>query len=649
MDRIVFPGRTLFLSDDPEKLTQQFAGTDLTLATARPMRADISTDEITPIPSLVHFDAEIANHAHLGFATQGEYPIGLGAIAGGGFSVIVGGERYGKGSSREHSPLAERRAGIKLIVANSFERIYRQNADNMGLFTSTDFGLIDRIQAGEAIALDDLLAGRDPLAADILRAGGLLNYGRTLSHAAVPMWTGTETDTGPKTLVEKIVARHAVKTGAHDWTLAPGTAGFVRPKWRYFHDIYTAMCAHMLKEAFGEHLTFVDIDSVIAFEDHYSYAYRPEVNVKRDRRPDIRRMSDGHRAFVAMYGMREYGYLADSEGSEGISHAVMAENHALPGQLIAGTDSHTPHNGAIGCLAYGIGCTDIANALMTGLTRLVVPETIRVEMQGTLADGVMAKDIVLKLLAHPLVKRGAGIGKVFEFAGTAIAQLSIDERATLTNMTAEMGGFSGIVAPDAETARFLKERRGVDFVVEPWMRSDPRATYSDVIEIDCDALTPMLAAPGDPSNGLQLQDLDGPVHIDLAYGGSCTAGKRADFDAYHQVLDWAAGKGLRVPEKVKFYLQFGTTGVRDYCAEHGYLEAFKAVGAEILLPACGACAGCGPGLSVETEQVTVSAINRNFPGRSGPGKVWLASPATVAASAIAGEIVSFETLKARYA
>lgn len=648
MTSIDFPGRILFLSDDPEKLARQFRGEDLGIDAARPLRNDVSTDEITPIPTLVHYDDKIARFAHVGFETQGKTPIGEGAILDGGFSVIVGGNRYGKGSSREHSPLAEVRAGIKLIVADSFERLYRQNADNLGLFTSTDFGLIARIRAGERIPIDDLLAGRDPQAQDILRAGGLLGYGQTIAPTATPVSDDRRENGGPKTLVEKIVARHAVDIGGSKWALAPGSAGFVRPAWRYFHDIYTAMCGHMLEERYGDDLSFADPETVVSFEDHYSYAHRPEVNAKTDRMPGIRRMSDGHRAFVGKYGLNDHGYLTDEEGSEGISHAMMTEHYVLPGQLAAGTDSHTPHCGALGCLAYGIGSTEMANALMTGLTRIKVPETVRVELNGDIPAGVMAKDIVLHLLADPFVRDGGGIGCVFEFSGPAAAELSTDERATFTNMTAEMGGLSGIFIPDAETRRFLKARRGIDFEIEPWMKSDEGAAYAHVIRIDCAALTPMLASPGDPGNGLRLADLSEDVAVDIAYGGSCTAGKREDFDGYHEVLKWAADAGLKVPPSVKLYLQFGTTAVRDYCRAKGYLAAFESVGAEILQPACGACAGCGPGLSLNPGQVTVSAINRNFPGRSGPGKVWLASPKTVAASAIAGRIVSFDDLKTQH-
>src|SRR5262249_9549351 len=197
-----------------------------------------------------------------------------------------------------------------------------------------------------------------------------------------------------------------------------------------------------------------------------------------------------------------HGYLAGGEGSEGISHPMMAEHYALPGQLIVGTDSHTPHIGAVGCLAFGVGTTDMANAVMTGTVRLTVPEVLRVELSGPVPRGVTAKDIVLPLLAEPSIKSGAGIGRVFEFAGSAIAELTTDERATLTNMTAELGGFTGMIAPDAETVRFLRERRGIDFTIAPWMCSGEGASYADTIRVDCAALTPMVAAPGDPGNGI---------------------------------------------------------------------------------------------------------------------------------------------------
>lgn len=641
-----FDGRILFLSSDPAVVEAQILGADLTLVDAGALRDEISTDEITPLPALVNFDERLGQHPYTGFKAGDRLPVCVGAVKAGGFTVTVAGNRYGKGSSREHSPVSEKAAGIRLVIARSFERIYRQNADNIGLFTSTDFGLIDRIQRGENISVDDLVADRDAIAAAVLRAGGLLRYGQ--KYLANVSASADGRSDRPLTLFEKILARNLVSTPDCASSLTPGSGGFVRADTRFIHDIYTAMCSFMLHDAFGKPLKLHDPKSIIVFEDHFSYVHRSRVHVDKGLLPNVRELSQAHRQFVADYGLTHHGYLAGTEGSEGISHAMMAERYALPGQLIVGTDSHTTHSGALGCVAFGVGTTDIANSMMTGIVRVKIPEVLRVELNGAMPRGITAKDIVLHLLALPSLKAGAGVGKVFEFAGSGIAELNADERATLTNMTAELGGFTGIVEPDAETVRFIKERRGVDFTIEPWMRSDAGASYSDVIKVDLSDIAPMVAAPGDPGNGIHIADIKETVRIDIAYGGSCTAGKREDFERYHEVLAWAAARGLKVPSHVKFFLQFGTVAVRDYCVEQGFLKAFEDVGAEILLPACGACANCGPGTSTSSDQVTISAINRNFPGRTGPGKVWLASPPTVAASAIAGELVSFEQLRRRY-
>jgi 3-isopropylmalate/(R)-2-methylmalate dehydratase large subunit len=635
-------GRILFLCEDPALVDAQLAGRDLSFAEAGALRNDVSTDEMTPPTTCLLYDERLGRELLIGFRTGERTPLAKNSLQG-KFQAIVGGRRYGKGSSREHAPLAHLHAGVRLVVAESFERIFRQNADNLGLYTSTDFGLIQRLRRGEPISIDELVAGRDALASRLLATGGLLKYGKTLKPASA----GTrQVVQAPLTLVEKILQRQVVATPETGTELAPGSGRFVRAHWRFAIEYYTPMIAHMLYGNFGKPVALHEPSTIVFFEDHLSFAHRSETHVKQGLLPFVRDLSAAHREFAAVHGLRNHGYLPGGEGSEGICHAMMAEQYALPGQLVVGTDSHTPHSGALGCLAFGVGSTDMANAMVTGLVRLTVPETLRIELEGDVPAGVTAKDVVLHLLALPEIRAGGGVGKVFEFTGRAVAQLSTDERATLTNMTAELGGFTGIVAPDAETVRFLRERRGVDFTLEPWMRSDPGARYAATIRVDCSRLTPMVASPGDPGNGVALGELGERTRLDIAYGGSCTAGKREDFDQYHAVLSWAAGRGLKVDPGVKLYLQFGTLAVRDYCVEKGYLEAFEQVGAELLEPSCGACAGCGPGSSISAEQVTVSAINRNFPGRSGPGKVWLASPPTVAASAIGGRLMSFEELVA---
>jgi 3-isopropylmalate/(R)-2-methylmalate dehydratase large subunit len=646
-------GRVLFLCDDAAGIERQLAGENLSRAAAGTLRDDISTDEITPLATMTVWDERLGRVPYTGLKAGGRCPVGRDAVRSGGFTVVVAGRRYGKGSSREHSPMAERHAGIRLVVAESFERIYRQNADNVGLLTSTDLGLVERLRAGEAVDLEELLQGRDALAAAIVRAGGLMRYGRARMAASRPA-PPAEAAGRPLTLAEKIVARHALATPDLAPSLTPGRGLVVRADWRFIHEYYTGMAAHLLAAEHGAAPVLHEPAGIRAFEDHMSYAARSEVHVRGGLLPTLTGMLQAHRDFVARHGLAHHASLAIGEGgieggSEGISHPLMTELYALPGQLVAGTDSHTPHAGALGCLAFGVGSTDMANAFVTGAVRMTMPPVLRVELVGPLPAGTTAKDVVLHLLADPALRAGAGLGRLFEFTGSAVRDFNTDERATLTNMTAELGGFSGIVAPDAETVRFLRERRGIDFVLEPWMCSDEGAAVEATLTFDCRQLGPMVAAPGDPGRGLPVAALPprgARPRPGIAYGGSCTGGKREDFDQYHAVLAWAAARGLKVAPTTKLYLQFGTLAVRDYCVQRGYLATFEAVGAELLMPSCGACANCGPGASTRADEVTISAINRNFPGRSGPGQVWLASPPTVAASAIAGEIVSFEELKA---
>jgi 3-isopropylmalate/(R)-2-methylmalate dehydratase large subunit len=233
-----------------------------------------------------------------------------------------------------------------------------------------------------------------------------------------------------------------------------------------------------------------------------------------------------------------------------------------------------------------------------------------------------------------------------EYAGEAIEELSVDERATMTNMAAEIGGFTGIVAPDTKAIDFLVERRRMDpkkaqAMIEG-LRSDDGAQYAHVIELDAAAITPMVATPGDPGNGKYVRDLNTPVPVELAYGGTCTAGKNEDMDMYAAVLADALKQGKRIADSVKFYIQFGSQETRDYCIRKGYLEIFNSAGAHVIEPSCGACINAGPGVTTRPEQVVISAQNRNFPGRSGPGQMYLASPLTVAASAVAGYIVEYQ-------
>lgn len=643
-DTVRLSGRPFFLSQDPALIRAQLAGRTLSRAEAGALRDNVSTDEITPVTVMLTYDERLGQFPYVGFKAGEEMPVGKNDIKQGGFEITVAGKRYGKGSSRESSPLAELSAGIRLIVAESFERIYLQNCDNIGILTTTDFSILDRILAGEAVPIEAFLEGRDELTQKIIRSGGLLAYSRTQNWPA-PSARAAGAGSAPRTLVEKIIERHLHPDIAR---AERGEGVFIAADWRFSHDYFTGMCAHFMHRAFGKPAQLRDPDSIIAFRDHLILAEQSIPHVRDGLLPGVANLTQGHDHFVRDYPVREHGALASGAGSEGICHALMAEQYVLPGQVAVGTDSHTPHSGALGCLAFGAGATDIANSWVTGYIRCKVPETLRIEIDGHLRAGVTAKDIVLHLLQMPEIRSGSAIGLVFEYGGSAVRALSIDERATLTNMVAELGGFTGIVEPDERTVAFLKERRNVDFELQDWMRSDADAAYRSVIRLDGDRLEAMVARPGDPGNGIAASTLAEPVAIDIAYGGSCTAGKREDFDFYHRVLQWGIEHGIKVPESTRLYLQFGTMDVRDYCEAQGYLPTFEKAGVTLVMPGCGSCANCGPGQSASASDVTISAINRNFPGRSGPGGVWLASPYTVAASALAGHITTFDALQATH-
>jgi 3-isopropylmalate/(R)-2-methylmalate dehydratase large subunit len=221
--------------------------------------------------------------------------------------------------------------------------------------------------------------------------------------------------------------------------------------------------------------------------------------------------------------------------------------------------------------------------------------------------------------------------------------LSVDERATMTNMAAEVGAFTGIVAADARTIEYLVGERGMPReraeALVRGMQSDPDADYVKVIEIDASTIEPMAALPGDPGNGVLIEELErDPVRIDIAYAGSCTAGKKEDMDMYARVFREAQAHGLAVHPDVECFIQCGSIEVREYCGRQGYLELFEAMGATFIEPGCGACINAGPGITRGADEVSVSSQNRNFPGRSGPGQLYLVSPYSVAASAVAGYV-----------
>jgi 3-isopropylmalate/(R)-2-methylmalate dehydratase large subunit len=685
-DKVRLQGRILFLTEDPELIKRQLAGEDLPWDTKNPaanpkLRDDISTDEITPAHYCFYFDETLGEIPYVGLKCGTVLPIGRGAVKRGGFVCAVSGKRRGKGSSREQSPYAEMCAGIRVVIAENIERIYKQNCQNLGLLTSTNFSLIDRIRAGEEIALSEFTAGEDEITRQVIEYGGLFpfNVARMQGKVFLPGIKPGERTNGsagsevkiptlspqkarrqgwgnrPMTLAEKIFARHMKSEKGEIGVAAvkPGDTGFAQADLRFSHEYVTPMAAIFFERYMGKDAKVNDPASVIFFRDHLTFL--DEVISEEKKKLGLLDLATQLKLkqedFAAKQGIKLHGELKDRKGSEGICHSIVLESYALPGQLNIGSDSHTPHVGAIGCVAFGIGTTDVFNSWITKDVRVKVPESVRIVIRGKRHANVTAKDFILKILSLDYVRSGKALAKVMEYAGEAIEELSVDERATMTNMAAEIGGFTGIVEPDKKAVDFLVERRGMDCAKAEAMieglYSDPGAQYAHVIELDAEEITPMVATPGDPGNGKYIRELNTPVPVEIAYGGTCTAGKNEDMDMYALVLADALRQGKRVAKSVSFYIQFGSQETREYCVRRGYLEVFQKAGAHVIEPSCGACINAGPGVSTRPDQIVISAQNRNFPGRSGPGQMYLASPLTVAASAVAGYIVEYEPSEKR--
>jgi 3-isopropylmalate/(R)-2-methylmalate dehydratase large subunit len=307
--------------------------------------------------------------------------------------------------------------------------------------------------------------------------------------------------------------------------------------------------------------------------------------------------------------------------------------------------------GCNNALAWGVGSTEYANLIYNGFTFVEVPEAIRFELVGELHPEVTAKDVMLYILLE-FARPQHTLNRVMEFTGPGLASLSPDERATLANMATECTARGAIVAADESTYEWIADHRpGADLAslraraVAP----DEGAAYAGGVHtIDLAKILPMVANPGDPDHGIPSDPTNGEwishlgkVKVDIAYGGSCTAGKVDDMRFYHRVVKEALDAGLKVKDGVSFLIQFGSETVEDFARDQGYIDDFRRAGVRLIQPGCGACIGCGPGVSDNAEPVSISAINRNFKGRSGPGKLYLASPLSVAASAFTGYITAY--------
>jgi 3-isopropylmalate/(R)-2-methylmalate dehydratase large subunit len=607
---------------------------------------DINTDAMTPAWACFDYRPEdIARNAYAGITIDGERLFPQDALLGGNFEVIVSGYRKGVGSSRETAVQAEKWSGIRIAIAASFAPIHARNNVAQGVLMGGHAVLL-RLQRGEAVPLAEFTKGWDPITRMVIEHGGLFPFTKAYARGEVEL-PRPGTGRRPMTMAEKILASHLVGIPGPAY-VRPGDAVCVRVDGGYSHEFTTAQVHCFLEQEYGPDYRLANPAKLAVFEDHLIYAdgvprmapFAPKIQVLRDMQRRFQRKT-GVLDFSAVGGI-----------SPGICHSVARERIIEPGDFIQATDSHTCMGGSLGALAYGVGATEYAALVVSGFTFVEVPESIRFELVGELRTDCTAKDVMLFILAE-YAKRQMTLDRVIEFGGPGLASLSPDERATLANMATECSAKAGIVECDEATLRWIAARRPgvpVEDLRRKVVAPDPGAEYDGGVHVvDLSRIRPMVATPGDPAKGIPSDPTNGAliedlpdVRIDIAYGGSCTAGKEEDLDLYARVMREAMEAGLRVKEGVDFYIQFGSQTVEEYARRKGYVDIFEKTGVKVIHPGCGACIGCGPGVSTSREQVTVSAINRNYQNRSGPGRLYLASPLSVAASAVAGRIVAYE-------
>lgn len=644
------PGkRVLFLTKDPELIRRQLAGEfNLTMddVSVEALLDDVNTDVMTP--AWTCFDpepAQIARNAYAGLMAGGKRLFPEDTLRAGNFEVIVSGYRKGTGSSRETAVQAEKWSGIRIAIAASFAPIHARNNLCQGVLMA-DHAVLRRLQDGEPVPLDAFMVGRDAVEREIIAAGGLFAYTQQLAAGTRRPPPVPARAPRPLTLTEKILERH-LRTPLGAGQLRPGDAVVVGVDCGYSHDYTSAQVHHFLQEEYGTDYVVRNAARFAAFEDHLVYA--DEVPQLQAFAAKIARLRSLQREFQRHTGVRDYA--AVNGVSPGICHQVARETLLAPGDFVQATDSHTCMGGANNALAWGVGATEYAALLHSGITAVTVPESIRFELHGRLAPNVAAKDLMLYILST-FARQQQTLNRVMEFGGPGVSTLAVDERATLANMATECSARTGVFEADELLFAWLQQHRP-DVSPAEWRRNavapDPGAHYDGgVHRIDLAQVVPMVATPGDPDrgipadpgNGARVEDI-GAVAIDIAYGGSCTAGKHTDLDMYAKVVERALSAGRRVAAGVSFIIQYGSADVETYARKRGYVDLFERAGVRMISPGCGACIGCGPGTSERAGQVTVSAINRNFKGRSGPGSLWLASPLTVAASAFEGRITAW--------
>ena len=537
--------------------------------------------------------------------------------------ILVAGTNFGCGSSREQAATVLSYNGVRCIIAKSFARIFFRNAFNSGILLLTGDQIQDVCEGGDIVTVDvdaqtvsvngkTFKVGAVPENLyNIVANGGLIeDTKKRLAAGNVKMdikpLSMEQCRKKGYTMVEKILKKNAGKEH-----VAPGGIVITKPDMFMIHDIYTTYLLETMKDIGADKID--DPDKVTIVWDHCM----PTAVAKND--------YDHYEAGLEL--AKTYGIKKLHIG-EGICHTIMHEaKYAKPGEIATATDSHTTTYGGAGNFCSGIGTAEMAAALITGELWFKVPEAIKIVLNGHLRDGVMSKDVILRILGD--IKADGGQYKSLEFTGPAAHEMSMEQRFTVANMALEAGAKCGLFEADEKTAEYY----GMPLEDIDWVCVDDEAKYEKVLTYDVSELEPQLSCPQGVDNVHPISEVKG-TKMDEVYLGSCTNGSIEDMEAAAKIL-----KGRKVAKGLRFIVVPATNTIFKQAIERGYIKTFIEAGAVICHPCCGLCCGMPYGLMTDDERILLTA-NRNFIGRQGTKKTlgYLSSPTVAAATAVMGVV-----------
>ncbi len=620
-------GGVIYLTENINEINVQMdpSGSERRLDFPTNLQSDISTDSIISVSDLLTDDMELLGERAL---------LGLGLVTGelkkSNGTVIVGGKRFGMGSSREQAVWSLIKSGISGVVAESFGPIFQRNASHLGLLTSTNMELATEIQKGRPVKLESFLEEKDNLERWIVIAGGLLPYLKGIDDGKYPKpeISPHSKEERPMNIYEKRLAKAcALKSVASNETsLLPidlaysyvGLSGIVRAS---------------LKEFYGENLQNLELarNKIHLYEDHFALSNNSVIPglTENQRKFALEELKIPHENYH--YGTKKNG------GGTGICHRDMLQRiDPRTTQVAIATDSHTPSLGALPILAIPVGSTMLAAALAKGKVPYSTGETTRISFKGKLPPGTSIRDAQLELASRTKYYQGTS---VVEFGGTGFNSLNRDEVVALCNMVPEvLNGEIAVTEAYSDGVTDLMDRFGMseEEALNLYGVPDENCSYKQIFEVDLSETSPWIATPGSPRNGVPLSTIREKIHLDQANFVSCTLG-------YYDVVELAAvlsDKKIQIP----LYITISSKEIRDKADSSGLLNILRAAGAIISdESACSSCIGEGPG-SLEAGKKAISASNRNFKGRMGDpsSAVYLGSARLVADSAIRGYIATFE-------